>query len=192
MKSSTKPSTRNLPKMLFIYNPPFSRSPIMSVFTSLLRLLSLAALLLTLAPAAQAQPGQFGGGRRAQRLGQLENAKIAFITNRVSLTQDQAQKFWPLYNEFSDRRRELNRSGRLLRRDITEGMTDQQLRDNFAQSFNTRQQELNLEKEYFDKFQKVISLHQVAQLFQAERDFTKEVIKRVAGGAAQPGLGATD
>ena len=161
----------------------------MSVFSSVFRLLSLAALLLTLAPAAQAQGGLGGAGRRGQRLGQLENAKIAFITNRVALTQDQAQKFWPLYNEFSDRRREFNRSSRLLRRDITEGMTDQQLRDNFTQSFNTRQQELNLEKEYFEKFQKVISLRQVAQLFQAERDFTKEVIKRVAGGAGQAGSG---
>ena len=146
------------------------------------RLLSLAALLL-LASAAHAQSG---GGRKGQRLGQLENAKIAFITTRISLTQDQAQKFWPLYNEFTARRRELNRSGRLLRRDVTESMTDQQLRDNFTQAFNMRQQELNLEKEYFDKFQKVISLRQVAQLFQAERDFTKEVIKRVAG----PGISA--
>ena len=159
----------------------------MSVLSFVFRLLSLAVLLLALAPAAQAQ-----GGRRAQRLGQLENAKIAFITNRVSLTQDQAQKFWPLYNEFSDRRREFNRSGRLLRRDITEGMTDQQLRDNFTQSFNTRQQELNLEKEYFEKFQRVISLRQVAQLFQAERDFTREVIKRVAGGASPAGAGMSN
>ena len=68
-------------------------------------------------------------------------------------------------------------------------MTDQQLRDNFAQSFNTRQQELNLEKEYFEKFQRVISLRQVAQLFQAERDFTKEVIKRVANAPGQVGAG---
>ncbi|MFC6224550.1 hypothetical protein ACFP2F_14975 [Hymenobacter artigasi] len=156
----------------------------MSVLSFLFRLLSLAAALLVLAPAAHAQ----NGARRGQRLGQLENAKIAFITNRVSLTQDQAQKFWPLYNEFSTRRRELNRSGRLLRRDVTEGMTDPQIRDNFTQAFNMRQQELNLEKEYFDKFQKVISLRQVAQLFQAERDFTKEVIKRVAGGGGQPAI----
>ena len=158
----------------------------MSVFSSVFRLLSLAALFLSLAAAAQAQDGQPSGG---QRLGQLENAKIAFITNRVSLTQDQAQKFWPLYNEFSDRRRELNRNGRLLRRNITEGMTDQQLRESFTQSFNTRQQELNLEKDYFEKFQKVISLRQVVQLFQAERDFTKEVIKRVASGAGKAGAG---
>ena len=156
----------------------------------MLRLLSLAALLLTLAPAAHAQGGGgLGGSRKGQRLGQLENAKIAFITNRVSLTQEQAQRFWPLYNEFSVRRREFNRSGRLLRRDVADGMTDQQIRENFSQAFALRQQELNLEKEYFDKFQKVISLRQVAQLFQAERDFTREVIKRVAGAGAPPASG---
>lgn len=156
---------------------------------SFFRLSSLAVLLLAATPSVHAQNGAGQGGRRAgQRLGQLENAKIAFITTRVSLTQDQAQKFWPLYNEFSAKRRELNRSGRLLRRDVTEGMTDQQIRDNLTQSFAMRQQELNLEKDYFDKFQKVISLRQVAQLFQAERDFTKEVIKRVAGPGAQPAI----
>ncbi|MFD2720743.1 hypothetical protein ACFST9_18625 [Hymenobacter monticola] len=157
---------------------------------SVFRLTSLAVLLMA-APAAHAQEGPGPGGRRpGQRLGQLENAKIAFITNRVSLTQDQAQKFWPLYNEFSAKRREINRSGRMLRRDVTEGMTDQQIRDNLTQSFAMRQQELNLEKDYFDKFQKVISMRQVAQLFQAERDFTKEVIKRVAGaGGTAPASG---
>ena len=161
----------------------------MSTFSFMLRLFSLAALLLVLVPAAHAQSGGgFDGGRKGQRLGQLENAKIAFITNRVSLTQEQAQKFWPLYNEFSARRRELNRSGRLLRRDVTDGMTDQQIRENFNQAFTMRQQELNLEKDYFDKFQKVIALRQVVQLCQAERDFTKEVIKRVAGAGAQPAI----
>ena len=154
----------------------------MFTLSSAFRLLSLAVLLLAAAPVAQAQDG-----RKGQRLAQLENAKIAFITNRVVLTQDQAQKFWPLYNEFSTRRRDLNRNGRLLRREVPDGMSDQQIRDNFNQSFALRQQELSLEKEYFDKFQKVISLRQVAQLFLAERDFTKEVIKRVAGRTGPAG-----
>ena len=161
----------------------------MSILSVTFRLLSLV-LLLAAAPAAHAQgEAGGGGGRKGQRLAQLENAKIAFITNRVALTQDQAQKFWPLYNEFSDRRRDLNRNGRLLRREVTDGMTDQQIRENFNQSFTLRQQELNLEKEYFDKFQKVIALRQVAQLFLAERDFTKEVIRRVAGRPGQQGEG---
>ena len=161
----------------------------MSVISTLCRLLALAALLA--APAAHAQGGA-GGGRRGQRLAQLENAKIACITTRVALTQDQAQKFWPLYNEFAGRRRELNRNGRLLRRDVTEGLTDAQIRENINQSFALRQQELTLEKEYFEKFQRVISLRQVAQLLTAERDFTKEVIKRVAGPGGAPRLGNND
>ena len=154
----------------------------------ILRVLCLLAVLLAAAPAAQAQAQPGLNGRPGKRLAQLENAKIAFITNRVSFTQEQAQKFWPLYNEFSDRRRELNRAGRLLRREVTDGMTDQQIRENYTQSFALRQQELNLEKEYFEKFQKVISLRQVAQLYLAERDFTKEVIKRVASAGAQPAV----
>ena len=137
-------------------------------------------LLTSLLTQAQSAPDGLGG-RKAERLSQLENAKIAFISSRVSLTQEQAQRFWPLYNEFSTKRRELNRNGRLLRRDITAAETDQQIRDNMQQSFAARQQELNLEKDYFERFQKVITLRQVAQLLNAERDFTKEVIKRVAG-----------
>ena len=149
-----------------------------SSFFSSIRLLGLALLLST--ATAQAQPG--GGGPRAQHLGQLENAKIAFLTSRLSLTQDQAQQFWPLYNEFTTKRRDLNRSTRQLRLADPTALTDQQVRDNINQSFNLRQQELNLEKDYFERFQKVLTVRQVGQLVQAEKDFTREVIKRVAAG----------
>jgi hypothetical protein len=71
----------------------------MFAFKSLSRCLLLVVLLATSA-AAWAQDGP-GPGHKGERLAQLENAKIAFITNRVTLTQEQAQKFWPLYNEFS-------------------------------------------------------------------------------------------
>lgn len=157
-----------------------------SVFASarVPRRLALAAALLLAASSTQAQmmnPRRPMRAAQAERLTQLDNARIAFFTNRLSFTQDQAQRFWPLYNEFITRRRELNRTGRLLRREQIESLTDQQIRDNLTQTYATRQQELNLEKDYFDKFQKVLSLRQVAQLLAAERDFTREVIKRVAG-----------
>jgi Spy/CpxP family protein refolding chaperone len=147
-----------------------------------------AAVLLVHAP-AHAQLGRHpspGGGR----VSQLDNAKIAFITSHVSLTQDQAQRFWPLYNEFTGKRRELNRATRLVRRDAANpNLSDAQLRDSFRQEFALRQDQLNLDKEYFEKLQKVLTLRQVAQLFEAERDFTKEVLKRVAGPPAASPVG---
>jgi len=151
----------------------------------------LCAIALAAGQPAQAQgrgPLSQPGGRR---ISQLDNAKIAFITSRLTLTQDQAQRFWPAYNEFIAKRRELGRTARQLRRDAENaGLSDAQLRDNFTQDFAIRQQQLNLEKDYFDKAQKVLTLRQVAQLYQAERDFTKEVIQRVAGrGAPAPAPG---
>ena len=140
-------------------------------------------LLVLAAQPAQAQVRPRGGLNQpaARRLTQLDNARIAFITARVVLTQDQAQRFWPVYNEFITKRRDLNRSARLLRRDADKlDLNDAQLRENFNQDFAIRQQQLNLEKDYFERVQKVLSLRQVAQLYQAERDFTKEVLRRVA------------
>lgn len=158
--------------------------------TSAPRWLILAgALLLATGSYAQTQdPRQQLRAAKAERLSQLDDARIAFFTSRLSLTQDQAQRFWALHNEFITRSRKLNLTGRLLKYEQIAALTDQQIRDDLTQTYATRQQELNLEKEYFNKFQKVLSLRQVAQLMTAERDFTREVIRRVvrAPGAVPP------
>ncbi|GAB3237075.1 hypothetical protein GCM10027346_28180 [Hymenobacter seoulensis] len=141
----------------------------------------LALLLFTSLPGVSvAQTG------RQERLSQLENAKIAYITDKISLTQEQAQKFWPVYNDFTDKRRDLNRRQRQLRITSPEALTDQQIKENLTQALDLRQQEVKLEKDYFDKFQKVLSIRQVGQLYAAERDFTREVIKRVADRRGGP------
>ncbi|QIX60161.1 hypothetical protein FY528_01420 [Hymenobacter lutimineralis] len=157
---------------------------------SYLKYLTLALTLLILPLASEAQTG-----RRGERLSQLENAKIAYLTDKLALTQDQAQRFWPVYNEYSDKRRDLNRRQRQLRTDNPDALTDQQLRDNIRQVLALRQQEVDLEKDYVERFQKVISLRQTARLFIAERQFTKEVLQRVAdrrGGRPGPPPGGLD
>ena len=140
----------------------------------------LLVCLLAAWPLAGAH-AQRGGGQRQERLSQLENARIAYITEKIALTQDQAQKFWPLYNEFTAKRRDLNRRLRQLRPADADGLSDQQLRESLNQSFALRQQEITLEQDYFEKFQRVISVRQVGKLFLAERQFTREVLRRVAG-----------
>jgi hypothetical protein len=156
---------------------------------NMLRTLLLNGLLAAALGASQPAQAQSRGrlGQPGARISQLDNAKIAFITSRLTLSQDQAQRFWPTYNEFVAKRRELNRTARLLRLNASNaGLSDAQLRDNFTQDFAIRQQQLNLEKDYFERAQKVLTLRQIAQLYQAERDFTKEVLQRVAG-AGQAG-----
>lgn len=159
---------------------------------NLFRTLLLVSLLTaSLLPEAIAQRSE---GRRPERLSQLENARVAYLTQKVALTPEQAQKFWPLYNEFTAKRRDLNQRLRQLRPSPSQadGLSDQQLRDNLNQSFKLRQQDIELEKDYFEKFQRVISVRQVAALFLAERQFTREVLKRVAARPGGRGSGDED
>lgn len=157
------------------------------LFRSLLLLCLLAAL------PAVAQSGQ---GSKQARMSQIENAKIAYITEKISLTQDQAQRFWPVYNEYSSKRRELHHTMRKLRTDDQNTLSDAQIKENLLKVLALRQQEVDLEKDYFTKFQKVLSIRQVGNLFRAESQFTKEVLRRVAdqpgGPPAGPGTGAAN
>src|ERR1035437_4885758 len=42
----------------------------------------------------------------------MESMKIAFLTQKLDLTPDEAQKFWPVYNEFQKKREELRKKRR--------------------------------------------------------------------------------
>ncbi|RTQ46793.1 hypothetical protein EJV47_20685 [Hymenobacter gummosus] len=153
-------------------------------FLSRFCLLVALALLGSTGARAQAAPQPMAG----QRGTRLENARIAYITNKLALTPEQAQRFWPLFNEFTDKRKELRRQTRFnLRQQDFSAMSDKDIRAALDEQFKLRQGEINLEKEYVEKFAKVISLRQVVQLMQAERDFTKELIQRLdnrrSGGA---------
>ena len=37
----------------------------------------------------------------------IEAARIAYITDQLQLTPGEAEKFWPIYREFAERRREI-------------------------------------------------------------------------------------
>ncbi|GGF25176.1 hypothetical protein [Hymenobacter cavernae] len=135
-------------------------------------------LLLTGTLRVQAQQS----AERQERMNRIENAKIAFLTDKLSLTQEQAQRFWPVYNEFTDKRRDLGQKQKQLRSTKVESLNDQQIRDLLKQNTTLRQNEVNLEKEYYDKFQKVLSVRQTGQLLVAEREFTREILQKLGGG----------
>jgi len=41
----------------------------------------------------------------------LNAYKIAFFTKKMDLSSQEAEKFWPLYNEFQDKRSRISRKG---------------------------------------------------------------------------------
>ena len=109
----------------------------------------------------------------------VEAAKIAYLTDKVELTADQAQKFWPVYNEYETKRRELMRNYRSGYRKNLEEMTEQEAKARIEEMFFIKEKELDLEKEYVAKYQRIITPKQLIKLYRAERDFTKLLLKKL-------------
>ena len=105
----------------------------------------------------------------------IEAARIAYITDQLQLTPGEAEKFWPIYREFAERRREIRQQMRETR-NANPNQTDQEAVD---QQFKMKQQELDLEKDYSGRLLKVISAQKLRSLPQAERKFRQMILDQI-------------
>jgi len=141
-----------------------------------LKIFTIVFALFALAFQANAQGNK--GGRKA-RHEKIDAAKTAYLTDRMNLSTEQSQKFWPLYNEYDAKRQQIRKKSRALKEENLEAMSDADLKAGINDMMEGRQQELNLEKEYLEKFQKVISVRQVATMYKAEKEFMKVLLKKL-------------
>jgi hypothetical protein len=98
---------------------------------------------------------------KAQDGEKIQSLKIAFITQKLQLTPDEAQKFWPVYNQYDNEIRSL------------------QLNDKDGPALENEEKLLNIRKKYLASFEKVIGPQKVNRLFNAERDFREILIRRL-------------
>jgi len=119
-----------------------------------------------------AQGPQHGGNER------LRAMKVGMITQDINLTESQAEKFWPVYNNFEDERSQIFRKIRQLSRK-DETLTSDDLVKRQDQIMALRQQELDLTKSYKESFLKVISIQQYAKLMDTERRFNQMLLEKL-------------
>lgn len=107
----------------------------------------------------------------------MEALKIAYITKRLNLTTEEAQKLWPIYNEYESKKTDINKGCRndnlILKQGSIEDLTDAEAEQLVDRQIIHAQKVLDLRKEYLLKLKKVLSVKKVALLYQAERNFRK-------------------
>ncbi len=138
--------------------------------TGLLLLLALFCLNLSAQDRTQ--------DRKEDRREKLEAARIAFITTELSLTPEEAQKFWPLFNQREAEMRALRHQLKTCIKDKAESLSDTEAEKSIEAYFSLRQQELDLEKKYDILFREVLPARKVSQLYSAERRFKGEVLRQ--------------
>ncbi|MEP6737028.1 MAG: hypothetical protein ABJA70_16010 [Chryseolinea sp.] len=110
----------------------------------------------------------------------IQAARIAYITDQLALTPAEAEKFWPIYREFSEKRKEIRQQLRDARRNPDPKKTQEQVdQDVVNTQFDVKQKELNLEKDYSGKLLKVISAQKLRTLPDAERRFRQIILEQI-------------
>jgi len=120
-----------------------------------------------------AQPG-------SERFERIHAIKVAYITDKIHLSTEQSEKFWPVYNAYEKelhgiRHQFFNK----YKDDKRVGNDPHAAREFIEDDLEYQEATLNLRKKYRDEFLKVISPQQLAQLLQAERDFKRMLIQEL-------------
>ncbi len=128
-----------------------------------------------------AQDGKLTEGKRKE----FEAQKVAFFTQEMNLSPEEAAVFWPLYNEMQQKMTEQWNKVKCTRdisdADMTEEMALKQITD--IQAAEVRVQEIK--KEYYARLIKAITAKKVWLMMKAERKFNHRLWKKVVDDARQ-------
>ncbi|WP_421918177.1 hypothetical protein [Marinifilum sp.] len=144
------------------------------------RLILSISIVMLFCFAAMAQKGKGEGRGRMHK--EIQAQKVAFITQRLALTPEEAQLFWPVYNEFENKKEQLRQDGRVLFRKIRNGLDSipesklVQISDNMI-SLRVKEAQLNME--YHEKFKKVLPIKKVLELYHTEKQFQNMLLRKI-------------
>lgn len=109
----------------------------------------------------------------------VEALRIAFLTKRLSLTTDEAQKFWPIYNQYNLELENTRKESLLMRKALKEGMetmTDKEVEKVADEFLGQRRKEVDIMDKYYLQFKKTLPIRKVALLYKSERDFKRHLL----------------
>jgi len=128
-------------------------------------LFAITSAFVGLAPAS-GQTNKEAGDR-------IKTKRIAFFTYKLQLTPDEAQKFWPVFNEYDQKKNTITLEKRKLTETFQNNakISDTET-DKIINSFiRLSKQETQLIEDYNRKFRTILSAQKVMKLYLAETEF---------------------
>jgi hypothetical protein len=126
-------------------------------------------MMMGIAGLAQDEPQSLQDPKVQERIKAL---RVAYITEKLGLSAEQAEKFWPVYREYAEKRNAIRDEFRQASKGIDpKNINSEQQQRLLDLNHKMKQQELDLEKDYSARLIRVISAQQLMNLGKAERDF---------------------
>lgn len=118
---------------------------------------------------------------RGQRFSPAEYWKKQkeFFTKRANLTEEEAAKFFPLYNELQQKKMQINHQSRQNAVREQQQMSEADCLKTIDALADAQIRIAQLEKEYLEKFKKVLPASKILKIQMAEDQFNSELIKEM-------------
>ncbi len=140
-----------------------------------------------------------------EQIDQFNKERKIYFTKELNLTDAESKAFWPLYEDFSNRKMKLSEDERNTYRYAHKNagnLSDEDIKETLAKAFRLKEEQLALEKEYYqNKFMKALPARKVMKLGKVEWDFRRYLMKKLReqgdghrnsrGGGSKGGSGST-
>lgn len=106
----------------------------------------------------------------------------AYLIDKASLSKEEAAKFFPLFFELQDKKKEVNdKAWKNARKGREDATTEKEYEEIVEQLIKARLEADKLDLEYFKKFKAILSAKKIYQIQMAEMRFQRELLKAVSG-----------
>ena len=112
---------------------------------------------------------------------QFQEEKIAFFNEKLSLSDEQANQFWPVYKDLHNRRMKINQDEKSLLdyyQTNSQYMSDEEVSESLAKYRDLQEKRKNLESEYHKKLLDVLGERKVMMLYTMEREFRLHLLRK--------------
>ncbi len=121
-------------------------------------------------------------GAQNPREEQIKSLRIAFLTKSLSLTPQEAQQFWPVYNEYSDRVDALHKEERKMLRSLKqqfETISEQDAQTVLNRHVMIQNNKTKAREDLIANLKGVIPAKKILILIKAEEDFKRSIFEKL-------------
>ncbi len=142
-----------------------------------MRKIGFLTLLMTISISLFAQPGPPNKMNKEERRAKIKAAKVAFITQQIALTPKEAEKFWPVYNQWDADKKAIRQKNKIDKK-MTE-LSDKEAEVFILNRLAAEEDLVKLDKDYYFRLKEIISPKRILKLQKAEKQFRKKLLRRI-------------
>lgn len=112
----------------------------------------------------------------------FKSEKVAYLTEKLDLSVEEAQKFWPLYNKYQKKRDEVIKSKRMDgRRGDFSDLSSKELEAIADKKVEDELKLAQMKMDFHKELKLVLPIEKVLRLYRAENEFMNHMFGRLRG-----------